>query len=571
MSMREFRFVFSVALCIGLHPLGAPATRAADTQHPRAVVAADHELASAAGVEILQQGGNVVDAAVATSFALAVVRPESCGLGGGGFMLIWNAADQRAVALDYRERAPAAATPDMFTRDGVDPAASRRGGLAVGVPGTVAGLCFALEHYGTLSREQVLAPAIRLAREGFPIDATLSDARADALHELRDVSDASEQFAPLRDLYLDRIEGHERFQSPLVEVLERIAAEGPAGFYNGPVGAAIVTTVREHGGILTADELQRVGPVVREPLTGEFDDLTILSMPPPSSGGIALLETLGILAAYERSHPNCSLTTLGHNTPEYIHLVAEALKHAFADRARFLGDADFVDVPVDQLLSPNAIAWLAGLIDPQAVLPSDAYGRHTLPDDAGTSHFSIIDAAGNAVACTETINTTYGSLIVVPQYGIVLNNQMDDFTSSPGRPNAFGLIQSAANAIAPGKKPLSSMTPTIAVRDGKAIYAAGASGGPRIISATLQVLLNMSRFDMTPQAAVTAARFHHQWSPDELRLEPGIAADVAAALKQKGHHVVRAEELAAAQAAARTDAGVTGGSDPRKGGAPRGW
>ncbi|MBL8850928.1 MAG: gamma-glutamyltransferase [Planctomycetaceae bacterium] len=536
-----------------------------------AVVAADHELASAAGVEILQQGGNVVDAAVATSFALAVVRPESCGLGGGGFMLIWNAGTQESIALDYRERAPAAATPDMFTSDGDDPAASRRGGLAVGVPGTVAGLCFALEHYGTLGRDQVLAPAIRLARDGFPIDATLRDGRSDVLQELADVRDASPRFAPLSELYFDRIEGHEQFRSPLGDVLERIAAEGPAGFYEGPVGAAIVATVREQGGVLTADDLQHVEPVVRRPLEGEFVGLTILSMPPPSSGGIALLETLGILAAYERVHPDRSLTALGHNTPEYIHLVAEALKHAFADRARFLGDADFVDVPVDGLLNPDAIARIAGQIDPHAVLSPDAYGRHSLPDDAGTSHFSIIDAAGNAVACTETINTTYGSLVVVPPYGIVLNNQMDDFTSAPGRPNAFGLVQSEANAITAGKKPLSSMTPTIAVRDGKAQYVAGASGGPRIISATLQVLLNMSRFGMTPQQAVSAARFHHQWSPDELRLEPGIAEAAATALNLKGHAVTRIAELAAAQAAARTATGVVGGSDPRKGGVPRGW
>jgi len=557
------RFVEIVA--IGLFAASA----AAEDLPSQAIVAADHELASAAGAEILQQGGNVVDAAVATSFALAVVRPESCGLGGGGFMLIWNAREQRAIALDYRERAPAASARDMFTHAGVDPAASRCGGLAVGVPGTVAGLCYALEHYGTLTRAQVLAPALRLARDGFTIDATMRDSRAEVVNDLQAVSDAKQRFQALFKDYLDPINADVRFQSPLVAVLERIAADGPAGFYDGPVGAAIVETVRSQGGVITANDLQTMQPVVRTPLSGEFDELTVLSMPPPSSGGIALLETLGIITAYEAAHPDRSLTALGHNSAEYVHVLAEALKHAFADRARFLGDADFVEVPVNRLLSPPAFTTLASKIDPAATAASESYGRHALADDAGTSHFSIIDAEGNAVACTETINTTYGSLVVVPEYGIVLNNEMDDFTSAPGQPNAFGLIQSEANAVAPGKKPLSSMTPTIAVREGKAVYAAGASGGPRIITATLQVLLNMLRFDMPPQQAVTAPRFHHQWAPNELKVEPAFEPDTVTELEHKGHRVIRADKLAAAQAAARRDNILLGGSDPRKGGKPR--
>jgi len=561
------RFCFvAITVALGLFDTAA----LADDVHPHAIVAADHELASSVGVEILQQGGNVVDAAVATSFALAVVRPESCGLGGGGFMLIWNAREQKAIALDYRERAPALASRDMFTRTS-DPASSRRGGLAVGVPGTVAGLCYALEQYGTMTRAQVLAPALRLARDGFPIDATMRDARAEVLKELNDVPDARLRFRALFDKYLDPIEGHDQFHSPLVAVLERIATDGPVGFYAPPVGEAIVRTVQQNGGLLTADDLRRMKPVVREPLSGSFDGLSIFTMPPPSSGGIALLESLGILAAYEAAHPDRSLIALGHNTPEYVHLVSESLKHSFADRARYLGDADFVAVPVQQMFNPKSLQALAVKIDPAATLSSEAYGRHALADDAGTSHFSIIDADGNAVACTETINTTYGSLIVVPQYGIVLNNEMDDFTSAPGQPNAFGLIQSEANAIAPGKKPLSSMTPTIAVEGGKAVFAAGASGGPRIISATLQVLLNVSRFEMSPQRAVSAPRFHHQWAPHELKVEPGIDADTVTELEHKGHRVIRADKLAASQAAARSEQGLTGGSDPRKGGQPRGW
>lgn len=564
------RLPIFVLLLIGAAIALSLTSARADDLHPHDVVAADHELASAAGIEILTQGGNVVDAAVATSFALAVVRPESCGLGGGGFMLIWNAREQQAVALDYRERAPAAATRDMFTRAGVDPAASRRGGLAVGVPGTVAGLCYALDHYGTLPRAQVLAPALRLARDGFPIDPAMRDASTEIRKQFSNISNSRARFRTLHELYLDPIDSKARFDSPLLAVLERVAADGPAGFYDGPVGAAIVEIVRAQGGIITKDDLAAMRPVVRQPLTGAFDELSIVTMPPPSSGGVALLEALGLITAYETAHPDVSLASLGHNTPEYVHLVVESLKHAFADRARFLGDSDFVDVRLDRLLDPAALTELAVKIDPAATLASEAYGRHALSDDAGTSHFSIIDADGNAVACTETINTTYGSLVVVPEFGIVLNNEMDDFTSAPGQPNAFGLIQSEANAIAPGKKPLSSMTPTIAVRDGKAVFAVGASGGPRIISATLQVLLNLARFDMRPQRAVSAPRFHHQWAPHELMVEPGFDADTITELEHKGHRVAKTDKLAASQAASQSEEGVTGGSDPRKGGHPRG-
>lgn len=555
-------------VALGLWCGAAPA---AAREFSHAVVAADHPLASAAGAEILQQGGSVVDAAVATSFALAVVRPESCGLGGGGFMLIWNVDLQEAVALDYRERAPTAATRDMFTQPGVDPSASRRGGLAVAVPGTVAGLCFVLERYGTMNLRQVLAPALRLARGEIPVDAAMRAAVDDVRIDLRAVPEAHERYAPLFARYLDPITSRREFRSPLADVLERIAAEGPAAFYVGSVASAIVSTVRSQGGIITADDLRHTRPIHRRALLGKRDDMTVVTMPPPSSGGVALLESLGILDAYTAAHPDRSLTILGHNSPGYIHLVTEALKHAFADRARYLGDSEFVTVPVRKLLDPAALAAMATQIDMQATAASESYGRHTLPDDAGTSHFSIIDAAGNAVACTETINTAYGSLVVVPEYGIVLNNQMDDFTTAPGQPNAFGLIQSDANAISPNKKPLSSMTPTILVRDGKAVYAAGASGGPRIISVTLQVLLNMTEFDMSPQAAVAAARFHHQWSPDELKLEPSFDPDVVTELEQKGHRIVRADKLAAAQAAAHTAAGLSAGSDPRKGGAPSGY
>lgn len=554
----------------------AESSSAPPQSYPRAVVAADHPAASEAGVEVLRQGGNVVDAAVAVSFALSVVRPESSGIGGGGFMIIWNAERQEAVALDYRERAPAAATSDMFTRRGAagaDPPPSEKGGLAVAVPGEVAGLCYALDHYGTLDRRTVLAPAIRLARGGVVIDNQMRTSQQGALAAFTRHADYREQFPVLLELYLNGGQPwpDETFRSPLAEVLERIAEHGPDGFYRGAVADAIVDEVVRRGGIITRDDLARTAPIVRRPLEGRLADCRLITMPPPSSGGVALLETLQILAAYESAHPESVLDKLGHNSAAYVHLVTEAMKHAFADRAEFLGDTDFAEVPVQRLIDPAYAATLAARIDAGKTFDSTAYGRYVPPRDAGTSHFSIVDAAGNAVACTETINTGYGSYVVVPKYGIVMNNEMDDFAAVPGQPNAFGLIQSAANAVEPEKKPLSSMTPTILVRNGKAVYVAGASGGPRIITATLQVLLNMSRFDMSPAEAVAAPRFHHQWLPDELLLEEPLKTALTEAVEQRGHRVAGRGNLAAAQAAALGKDALFGGSDPRKGGRPAGY
>ncbi|MCA9117652.1 MAG: gamma-glutamyltransferase, partial [Planctomycetaceae bacterium] len=463
-------------------PVKQPATEAADSADPvyhQAVVAADHPAASEAGLAMLRQGGNVVDAAAATSFALAVVRPASCGLGGGGFMVIWNAEKQQAIALDYRERAPHRATRNMFTRaaeaspDAPEALLSRRGGLAVAVPGTVAGLCHAVEHYGKLDLSTVLAPAIRLCEEGVPVDPHMREVQQGMLRGMSDSEKAT--YAPLVRLYLNEgkpWQAGDRFHSPLGPVLQKIAATGSAGFYSEEVGRALVQAVQQQGGLLEPEDLQNVKPVVRKPVSGEYRGSRIFSMPPPSSGGIALLETLNILEAREQSNAGEDLEKLGHNSPEYIHLVAEAMKHAFADRAEFLGDADVVEVPVARLTSPAYAAQLARRINPDHTRPLKEYGRYLPTTDSGTSHFSVMDARGNAVACTETINTGFGSWVVEPEFGIVLNNEMDDFAAIPGRPNAFGLLQSEANAVAPGKKPLSSMSPTIVVRDGQAIFAA---------------------------------------------------------------------------------------------------
>ena len=540
-----------------------------------AVVAADHPAASAAGAEILKRGGNVVDAAVAVAFTLSVVRPESCGIGGGGFMVIWNAERQEAIALDYRERAPVAASRGMFDPDVTpDPPSSRRGGAAVAVPGDVAGLCYALHEYGTLDLPTVLAPALRLAREGVPVDRQMLSSRKLILARLAGQAGATERYAALHSIYLnngDPGEEGDRFDSPLADVLQRIADAGSEGFYEGPVADAIVAEVQRLGGLISHEDLNEMEPVVRVPLEGKFDGHVIITMPPPSSGGVALLQMLNTLSAFEEAHPDIKLESYGHNNPDYIHLVTEAMKHAFADRAEFLGDADFADVPVEDLIGHDYAAELATRIDMSSTGSRDFYGQHATPDDGGTSHFSIIDSAGNAVACTETINTAYGSLVVEPRFGIVLNNEMDDFAAVPGQPNAFGLLQSEANAIASRKKPLSSMTPTILVKDGKAVLAVGASGGPRIITATLQVLLNRIRFGMSVHEAVSAPRFHHQWVPEELRVENGIDQAAVDALRRKRHETKRISSLAAAQAATRDAGGLQGASDPRKGGRPSGY
>ncbi|MBI3865886.1 MAG: gamma-glutamyltransferase [Planctomycetia bacterium] len=555
----------------------APRTAHAEDSYPHAVVAADHVAASEAGLEMLKRGGNVVDAAVATGFALSVVRPASSGIGGGGFMVIWDAKRQRAVALDYRERAPARATRTMYVnpRDPkkVVPDASEHGGLAIAVPGHVAGLCFALREYGTLDLKTVLAPAIRMCRDGVPVDRHDLYIQKDVAKDFANHADYGERFAALQRLYVNGGKlwaKDDRFFSPLQKVLERIAAQGPDGFYKGEVAEAIVAETQRCGGLLTLDDLASMKPVVREPLRDELGEHIIFTMPPPSSGGVALIETLHLLSAATVRHPQAGLQKSAADSPLYLHVLAEAFKHSFADRAAWLGDADFVKVPVARLISRDYSERLALRLELNTTQPPEAYGRFTTPDDGGTSHFSILDTEGNAVACTETVNTHFGSFVVEPKFGVVFNNEMDDFTSLPGTRNAFGLIQSEANSIEPGKRPLSSMTPTIVVRQGKAEFVVGASGGPRIITATTQVLLNMMRFGQPPSAAVDAPRIHHQWSPDLLEIEK--TALPAAELEKLGHKLRTRTDSAIVQAASRTaDGHVQGASDRRKGGRAVGY
>lgn len=557
--------------------------RGEDGVYSRAAVAADHPLASEVGVEVLKKGGNVVDAAAAVGFALSVLRPASSGLGGGGFMLIWDAKRQRCTVLDYRERAPMKAAADMYAKDANKPddddkalpKRSVRGPLAAAVPGHVAGLCFAVEQHGKLPIAEVVAPAIRLARDGVPADSHFVNARNSALKTWSKwPKEFREKFASFHDAYLasgKSLEVGEKVTSPQLRVLEHIASRGAAGFYGGPVKAALLELSRKNGGLFTAEDFQDVRPVCREPLSLKYHGYDVLTMPPPSSGGVAMLTTLQILEELDARCPDAPLRQLKPDNPDTVHRLTEAFKHAFADRAEFLGDTDFVDVPVQRLISREHARELASRIDLQQTRPTNTYGRFAPVNDSGTTHFSVIDSEGNAVACTETINTEYGSWIVEPKFGILLNNEMDDFAAVPGQPNAFGLIQSSANAVAPRKKPLSSMTPTIIVKDGKAVFALGASGGPRIITATTQVLLNLVHRHETPADAVRAPRLHHQWLPDVLDLEPRLYRDLREPLKTLGHKTQERSANAVTQAVSRTADGLRAGSDSRKGGRPAGW
>ncbi|MBL8819052.1 MAG: gamma-glutamyltransferase [Planctomyces sp.] len=574
MTTRAFGLLF-VPVCMWI--LLAAHSPAYSQDFERGVVAADHPAASEAGAEMLRRGGNVVDAAIATSFALSVVRPASCGIGGGGFMVIWDAKERRAVVIDYRERAPLWASREMYDGRGDtadSESASIRGGLAPAVPGTVAGLCYAAESYGSLPLNILLEPALRLCETGVPVDEHDLEVQTSALKTLRKYPAYSQTYDSLLRLYLNNGKPWQigdLFYSPQGPALRRIASHGASGFYDGETARELVRVVAEHGGKIGLDDLKVRIPAERVAVQGEFRGAQIFTMPPPSSGGIALLQSLSVLEEWEHKSAR-SLNSLGHNSPEYLHLLTESLKHAFADRAEFLGDSDFVDVPIQKLLDRKYAAETASHIDENQTLRPEEYGRFFGQDDAGTSHFSVMDHQGNAVACTETINLTFGSFVVLPESGVLLNNQMDDFAAQPGQPNAFGLLQSEANVVAPGKKPLSSMTPTILVRDGKAELACGGSGGPRIITATIQTVLNHEVFGMSPAESVSAPRIHHQWFPDELLSERKIETDVDEKLRSRGHVVEKSGGLAAVQAVAPNVGGtkLSGGSDPRKHGRPAG-
>jgi gamma-glutamyltranspeptidase/glutathione hydrolase len=534
--------------------------------------------ASAAGVAMLAAGGNAVDAAVATAFALGVSDAHHSGIGGGGFILI-RLADGTAVAIDARETAPAAASADMYLQPGLSEHPSRVGVLAVATPGLLKGLAWALEDFGTKSLAEVLEPAIRIAEQGFEIGPRHARA-ADLWRQLGGAKLFPETAAIQLPPGGAPIEpGWRLVQADLGRTLRLIAAEGPDVFYRGSLARAIADAVQNQGGILTAEDLQSYQAKRREPIRGSYRDYEILSFPPPSSGGIALVEIANILEPFD-------LSARGAGSSASLHVMAEAMKLAFADRAAYLGDEDFVDVPTAELISKQYADRQRSRINPawwrrapwrwgksEAAIRVEGPGEPA--GGGGTTHLSVTDAAGNAVAITQTINLLFGSGVTVPGTGIVLNNEMDDFSIRPNQPNAFGLVDTrGSNAIAPGKRPLSSMTPTIVAKDGKPFMVTGSPGGPRIITTTLLSILNVVDYGMDVQEAVSAPRFHHQWVPDRLVVEAAVPVDVIEALRSRGHQVEVSKRNWSSAQAIVVDPGSgrhLGGSDPRSDGVALGY
>jgi gamma-glutamyltranspeptidase/glutathione hydrolase len=509
---------------------------------PHAMVASVHELASQAGVEMMQAGGNAVDAAVATGFALAVVHPQAGNLGGGGFMLI-RMSDGKTRFIDYREQAPAAATANMYldAQGNVVENASLVGYKAIGVPGSVAGMVYAQKKYGKLTLQRVMAPAIQLAREGYPL--AWEDAR-----DLRDKHLA--EFPESRRIFQHEgnyYQAGESFRQPeLARTLERIA-NNPDDFYRGAMARELAASVQKGGGLITADDLARYEVKEREPVRGTYRGYEIISAPPPSSGGIALIEILNILEGYD-------LAKAGNRSALAMHLTLEAFRRAFFDRAEFLGDPDFSRIPVAQLIDKKYGAAWRESIDPMHASASKNLRRPAIfsqleqeaalhPPPAAvrepqhTTHYSVVDPAGNAVAVTTTLNDGFGSRVTAEGLGFLLNDEMDDFAAKQGVPNAYGLIQGPANSIGPGKRPLSAMTPTIVLKGGKLFLVLGSPGGPRIITTVANILMGVVDYGMNIQEAVNAPRFHHQWLPDVTRLEQWFSPDTVRILEQMGHKV----------------------------------
>ncbi|NQD35877.1 gamma-glutamyltransferase [Permianibacter sp. IMCC34836] len=565
----------AVALYIAL-PLASPQAVAADstpqarfelanvfspTLAKRGMVVSEEEIASQIGADMLARGGNAVDAAVAVGFALAVVLPEAGNIGGGGFMLVHLAKANKTIAIDYRELAPNRAQRDMYLNaDGsVNHDELGFGYKGVGVPGTVAGMVQALEKYGTLKLKDVLAPAIKLAREGFVLKPA---------HE--------ESFANARDRFLRNDESRRIFlkadgsnyqfgdklvQKDLAWSLEQIAKQGPQAFYGGVVGQKLIADIQAHGGIMTLEDLQQYRVVEREPVRGAYRGYEVVSMPPPSSGGIHLIQILNVLEGYP-------VKDWGLNSSKTMHVMIEAERRAYADRSRYLGDPDFVTVPVAQLTDKRYAEKIRSQISLDKATPSAQVAPGDLKgyESPQTTHYSVMDQWGNAVANTYTLNWSYGTGITAKGTGILLNNEMDDFSAKPGVANAYGLLGEEANAVAARKRPLSSMTPTFVMKDGKVMLVTGSPGGSTIITTVLQIVMNVVDHDLNIATASSVPRFHSQWQPDRVRLEFGFAADTIDALKAKGHDIRVGSPLGTTESIVFANGWFQGAADPRRAG-----
>tara|TARA_R110002073_G_scaffold23319_8_gene79819 strand:+ start:1917 stop:3704 length:1788 start_codon:yes stop_codon:yes gene_type:complete len=528
------------------------------------MVVGPEQLAAEVGVQILRQGGNAVDAAVATGFALAVTYPRAGNLAGGGFMLIHLADGDRQTLIDYRETAPAAASRDMFLNDAgaLDQSREYFSLQSAGVPGTVAGLLYALDKYGTLNREQVLAPAIALAQEGLPVSFALSFEIGASAKRLRQNPAAKRLFfkADGAAYYIGEIWR----QPDLAWTLGQISDKGAEGFYQGEVAQRITAEMTSGGGLITAQDLAAYRVVERQPVRGTYRGFEVVSTPPPSSGGVHILQILNVLEGYD-------LQTMGHNSAAYLHHLTEAMKLAYADRSLYLADPDFVDVPVQQLIDKDYATRQRSRIDSQQATPAAqiAPGRLLGSESTETTHYSVADRLGNVVSNTYTLNFSFGSHIAVPGTGMLLNNEMADFSTSPGNANAFGLVQGEANKIAPGKRPLSSMSPTIIMQHGKPWLATGSPGGSVIISTVLQMALNAMEFDMNVATAAAEPRIHHQWMPDVLRMEEGFSPDTIRLLQAMGQPVdIAGRTSGRTNSIMLEDGWLYGATDARR---PGGW
>ena len=524
------------------------------------MVVSQRKIASQVGADILSQGGNAVDAAVATGLALAVVLPRAGNIGGGGFMLVYLKSLDKTIAIDYRERAPSAAHRDLFldSNGNYDKKKAQFSLLSAGVPGTVAGFYHALTKYGTMSWKQVLQPAIRLAREGFAVPHDLANTLSSTRYRERLSSNkaaAKSFYKNDKSLYKA---GEILRQPDLAWTLEQISRDGPKAFYEGEIAKKIVKEMERNGGLITAEDLKNYIVAERNPVEGTFNNYKVVSMPPSSSGGIHLIQMLNMLEGYP-------IKEMGFGSADTIHVMAEVMKRAYADRSKYLGDSDFYDVP-NGLTSKGYAKELNKNISLSTRTPSEeVFAGDPAPyESPDTTHFSVMDSLGNAVSNTYTLNFSYGSGIMIPGTGMLINNEMDDFSSKPGTPNGYGLIGSEANAIEGNKRPLSSMTPTILFKDNKPHLVFGSPGGSRIITTVLQVALNVMTHGMNVAQAVNSPRMHHQWLPEVLMIEDGFGSDTTALLKERGYKIYPSRTMGSVQAIMHENGYFYGSADPRR-------
>ncbi len=595
-SINSIRLVSTIGLLFGLsfqviaqQGIITPRDIVSPVEAKNAMVVTAEPIAAQVGLNVLKQGGNAIDAAVTIGFTMAVTYPRAGNLGGGGFMLISSAKTGQVIAIDYRETAPASAHKNMFLdkAGNVDNQLSRFSHLSAGVPGTVAGLALALEKYGTLSLAAALAPAIELAEKGFIITPHFS-------RDLKKRAKTFQIWPASRTIFLkpsgEFYEAGDIFVQPdLAKTLKIIANEGIAAFYQGEIAKLIIKEMKAQGGLITQNDLATYQPVIRQPVHGTYRGYDIYAMSPPSSGGVHILQILNILEHYH-------IKGLGHNSAATIHLMSEAMKRAYADRAEYLGDPDFVKVPIMGLIDKDYAAQLRAKITAskaslsQNILPGTCRLDQTSPtcypakitipkshfckptvESNDTTHYSVIDKAGNAVSNTYTLNFSFGSGIAVPGAGFLLNNEMDDFSAKTGTPNAYGLVGGCANAIEPHKRMLSSMSPTIVLKKGKPFLITGSPGGSRIITTTLQVIMNVIDHGMNIQEAVNAVRIHHQWLPDEIRVEEGLSLDTLQLLAKIGHKIVSKNTMGAASSILVEQSTYYGAADPRRQGIALGF